>query len=118
MPSIVLKISCAPGPHSRLSAAIEENYMSRLRVRIELNRGGVGVPLDKLASVVQQSQSFFRMLGDDVHIDQSQGDWLGFDFDHESLNFTAEFVGPVTQEQVAAFHAAFDGTTPLRRATI
>jgi len=92
--------------------------MSRLRVRIELNRGGVGVPLDKLASVVQQAQSFFRMLGDDVHIDQSQGDWLGFDFDHESLNFTAEFVGAVTQEQVAAFHAAFDGTTPLRRATI
>src|SRR5690349_18814059 len=92
--------------------------MSRLRIRIELNRGGVGVPLDKLASVVQQAQSFFRMLGDDVHIDQSQGDWLGFDFDHESLNFTAEFVGAVTQEQVDAFHAAFDGTTPLRRATI
>jgi hypothetical protein len=58
------------------------------------------------------------MLGDDVHIDQSQGDWLGFDFDHESLNFTAEFVGPVTHDQVAEFHAAFDGTTPLRRATI
>jgi len=56
--------------------------MSRLRVRIELNRGGVGVPLEKLASVVQQAQSFFRMLGDDVHIDQSQGEWLGFDFDH------------------------------------
>jgi hypothetical protein len=92
--------------------------MPRLRVRIELNRGGVGVPLEKLASVVQQAQSFFRMLGDDVHIDQSQGDWLGFDFDHESLNFTAEFVGAVTQEQVAAFHSAFDGTTPLRRATI
>jgi hypothetical protein len=92
--------------------------MSRLRVRIELNRGGVGVPLEKLASVVQQAQSFFRMLGDDVHIDQSQGEWLGFDFDHESLNFTAEFVGPVTQEQVAAFHSAFDGTTGLRRATI
>jgi hypothetical protein len=92
--------------------------MSRLRVRIELNRGGVGVPLDKLASVVQQAQSFFRMLGDDVHIDQSPGDWLGFEFDHESLNFTAEFVGAVTPEQVAEFHAAFDGTTPLRRATI
>ena len=92
--------------------------MSRLRVRIELNRGGVGVPLEKLASVVQQAQAFFRMLGEDVHIDQRQGDWLGFDFDHESLNFTAEFVGPVTADQVAEFHAAFDGTTPLRRDTI
>ncbi len=92
--------------------------MSRLRVRIELNRGGMGVPLEKLASVVQQAQSFFRMLGDDVHIDQNQGEWLGFDFDHESLNFTAEFVGPVSQDQVTAFHSAFDGTTGLRRATI
>jgi hypothetical protein len=58
------------------------------------------------------------MLGDDIYIDQAQGDWLGFDFDHESLNFTAEFVGPVTAEQVRDFNAAFDGTTSLRRATI
>jgi len=92
--------------------------MARLRIRIELNRGGVGVPLQKLASVVAESQQFFRMLGEDTHIDQQSGEWLGFDFDHESLNFTAEFVGPVTSEQVTAFYAAFDGTTSLRRATI
>src|SRR5579862_4353570 len=92
--------------------------MARLRIRIELNRGGVGVPLQKLASVVAESQQFFRMLGEDTQIDQQSGEWLGFDFDHESLNFTAEFVGPVTSEQVTAFYAAFDGTTSLRRATI
>ncbi len=92
--------------------------MARLRIRIELNRGGVGVPLHKLASVVDQAQKFFHMLAEDVHVDQSKGEWLGFDFDHESLNFTAEFVGPVTSEQVTAFHAAFDGTTSLRRTTI
>lgn len=92
--------------------------MARLRIRIELNRGGVGVPLHKLASVVDEAQKFFYLLTEDVHIDQSQGEWLGFDFGNESLNFTAEFVGPVTAAQVAAFHAAFDGTTSLRRATI
>ena len=92
--------------------------MSRLRIRIELNRGGVGVPLHKLASVVEEAQKFFCLLTEDVQIDQSKGEWLGFDFGNESLNFTAEFVGPVTAEQVAAFHAAFDGTTSLRRATI
>lgn len=92
--------------------------MSRLRIRIELNRGGVGVPLHKLASVVEESQKFFCLLTEDVQIDQSKGEWLGFDFGNESLNFTAEFVGPVTAEQVTAFHAAFDGTTSLRRATI
>jgi hypothetical protein len=92
--------------------------MARLRIRIELNRGGVGVPLHKLASVVDEAQKFFHLLTEDVQIDQSNGEWLGFDFGNESLNFTAEFVGPVTPEQVAAFHAAFDGTTSLRRTTI
>src|SRR5579872_6342035 len=92
--------------------------MARLRIRIELNRGGIGVPLDKLASVVDEARKFFCLLAEDIHIDQSQGDWLGFDFGNESLNFTAEFIGPVTAEQVSAFHAAFDGTTSLRRTTI
>jgi hypothetical protein len=92
--------------------------MARLRIRIELNRGGVGVPLHKLASVVDEAQKFFYLLAEDIHVDQSKGEWLGFDFGNESLNFTAEYVGPVTAEQVAAFHAAFDGTTSLRRTTI
>ncbi len=92
--------------------------MARLRIRIELNRGGVGVPLQKLASIVAEAQKFFQMLGEDIRIDQNQGEWLGFDFDHEYLNFTAEFVGRVTAEQVSDFNAAFDGTTSLRRATI
>jgi len=92
--------------------------VARLRVRIELNRGGVGVPLHKLASVVQESQRFFHMLAQDVHIERDRGEWLAFDFDHESLNFTAEYVGPVTAGQVRAFCAAFDGITSLRRATI
>jgi len=92
--------------------------MARLRIRIELNRGGVGVPLHKLASVVDEAQKFFYLLAEDIHVDQSKGEWLGFDFGNESLNFTAEYVGPVTTEQVTAFHAAFDGTTSLRRTTI
>ena len=92
--------------------------MARLRVRIELNRGGVGVPMHKLASVVQESQRFFQMLAQDVHIEKERGEWLASDFDHESLNFTAEYVGPVSAEQVRAFCAAFDGITALKRATI
>jgi uncharacterized protein DUF4115 len=92
--------------------------MARLRVRIELNRGGVGVPLHKLASVVHEAQRFFEMLAEDVHIAQDRGEWLGFDFDNESLNFTAEFVGPVSPDQAQSFYAAFDGITSLRRATI
>ena len=85
---------------------------------MELNRGGVGVPLHKLASVVDEAQKFFRMLGEDVHIDTGSGVWLGCDFDSKSLNFTAEYVGPVEPARVREFYAAFDGVTQLRRATI
>lgn len=92
--------------------------MARLRIRMELSGGGAGVPLHKLSSVIAESQKFLNLLTGDVQIDQQRGEWLGFDFDRESLNFTAEYVGPVTAEQLAAFNAAFDGTTSLRRDTI
>ncbi|HEV2200756.1 MAG TPA: RodZ domain-containing protein [Bryobacteraceae bacterium] len=92
--------------------------MARLRIRVELSRGGVGVPLHKLASVIAESQKFLNLLTEDVRIDKQRGEWLGFDFDRESLNFTAEYVGAVTPQQVEAFNAAFDGTTSLRRDTI
>lgn len=92
--------------------------MARLRIRVELSRGGVGVPLHKLASVIAASQKFLTFLAEDVRIDKQRGEWLAFDFDRESLNFTAEYVGAVTPHQVEAFNAAFDGTTSLRRDTI
>ncbi|MGB6947347.1 MAG: TonB family protein [Bryobacteraceae bacterium] len=92
--------------------------MARLRVRIELNRRMSGVPLDKMASVVEETRKFFFLLAEDVHIDAERGEWLASDFDAESLNFTAEYAGPVSPEQVQAFGAAFSGATSLRRATI
>jgi hypothetical protein len=92
--------------------------MARLRIRVELNRGGIGVPLHKLSSVVYEAEKFFQMLAEDVRIEKNRGEWLAFDFDNESLNFTAEYVGPASPDQVRDFAAAFDGTTSLRRATI
>jgi TonB family protein len=92
--------------------------MSRLRVRLELNRRSAGVPLEKLASVVEETRRFFHLLAEDVHMDAEHGEWVASDFDPESLNFTAEYSGAVTAEQVHAFGAAFAGATSLRRSTI
>jgi hypothetical protein len=92
--------------------------MARLRIRIELNRRMSGVPLDKMASVVEETRKFFHLLSEDVHIEADRGEWLASDFDAESLNFTAEYGGPVSAEQVQAFGAAFGGATSLRRSTI
>ncbi len=92
--------------------------MARLRVRIELNRRMVGVPLEKMASVVQETHKFFHLLSEDVHIQSDRGEWMASDFDAESLNFTAEYAGAVSTEQAHAFGAAFAGATSLRKTTI
>ncbi len=92
--------------------------MNRLRVRVELNRRKAGVPMEELVSVVDETQKFFRLLAEDVQIEGGRGEWLASDFDPESLNFTAEYEGLTSAEQVRAFGSAFSGTTSLRRETI
>lgn len=91
--------------------------MTRLRIRIALNKGRVGVPLRKLASVAAEAGTFFRMLCEDVGIEPEAGDWLATDFIDNSLEFTAEFVGRVTASQIRDFYAALDGLVPIRAAT-
>ena len=92
--------------------------MTRLRVRVELNRRKAGVPMEELVSVVEETRKFFHLLAEDVEIPADRGEWLASNFDPESLNFTAEFHGPASAEQIHAFGSAFGGATSLRRETI
>ncbi len=92
--------------------------MNRLRVRVELNRRKTGVPLEELVSVVDETRKFFHLLAEDVEIPVDRGEWQASNFDPESLNFTAEYNGPASSEQIRAFSSAFGGATSLRRETI
>ena len=92
--------------------------MNRLRVRVELNRRGTGVPMQELVSVVEETRKFFHLLAEDVEIPVDRGEWQASHFDPESLNFTAEYNGPASAEQIHAFGLAFAGATSLRRETI
>lgn len=74
--------------------------------------------MEKLVSVVDEARKFFQLLAEDVQIEAGHGEWVASDFDTASLNFTAEYSGAVTADQVRAFAAAFAGATSLRRATI
>ena len=89
--------------------------MTRLRVRVELNRRKSGVPMEEMVSVVEETRKFFHLLAEDVEIPADRGEWLASNFDPESLNFTAEFNGPASTEQIRAFGSAFGGATSLRR---
>jgi outer membrane biosynthesis protein TonB len=92
--------------------------MNRLRIRVELNRRKAGVPMQAMVSVVEETHKFFQLLAKDVAIEADRGEWHASNFDPESLNFTAEFDGPASAEQIRAFGSAFGGATSLRRDTI
>lgn len=86
--------------------------MSQLRLRIELNKGGLGISMDKLANITEETAKFLKMLIRDVDRD-IMGSWIATDFANNSVDFTAELVGQVTPEQVQACkHAMIKTMSP------
>lgn len=83
--------------------------MSDLRLRIELNKGGIGISFHKLAEISVEAEKFLRMIISDV--DRTiTGTWIAKDFDNNSVDFTAEFSGNITQEQAVLCSNALDAT--------
>lgn len=73
--------------------------MAHLRLRIELNKGGLGISMDKLAEITAETERFLRMIIEDVNR-QIVGSWIARDFENNSVDFTAAYVGQITPEQV------------------
>ncbi len=65
--------------------------MSQLRLRIELNKGGHGISMDKLAEITTETERFLRMIVEDVS-KQATGKWIAKDFENNSVDFTAAYV--------------------------
>jgi len=86
--------------------------MARIRLRIELNKGRLGIPLHKLALVVTETEKFLRMLGQDARLESGSGQWLGLDFSNGSLAYTAEYAAEVDVKEEHRFTSEFDN---LRR---
>jgi hypothetical protein len=74
--------------------------MTLLRVRVEMNKGGVGVSLRKLAKISLEYEKFLRSFSHDLHLDLNNGDWVAKDFENSSVEYVAEYVGPVHIEVV------------------
>ena len=83
--------------------------MSDLRLRIELNKGGIGISFHKLAEISVEAEKFLRMIVADVDR-RITGTWIAKDFDNNSVDFTAEFSGNITQEQAVLCSNALDAT--------
>lgn len=79
--------------------------MAQLRLRIELNKGGLGISMEKLAKITEETATFLRMVVKDV-VRDALGNWIARDFDNNSVDFTAEFVGTMTSDQIQACNHA------------
>jgi hypothetical protein len=78
--------------------------MARLRVRVELNKGRIGIPLAKLASVVDEIHRFFGKICEDVNVEASVEDWLALHFEEGSLAFDIENPSAVDDSSVTTFN--------------
>ena len=88
--------------------------MATLRVRLEINKGRVGVPLVKLARVSEEFEKFLRMLGEDVGIESSIGDWIAIRIKDGSFECDAELAGRATTENlIASFNQSFEEISAL-----
>ncbi|HVF57255.1 MAG TPA: hypothetical protein VM934_13960 [Pyrinomonadaceae bacterium] len=84
--------------------------------------------MDKLAQITAETERFLRMIVEDVNR-QITGSWIAKDFDNNSVDFTASYVGSISPEQVQACNHALAQTiredtdfdhfgTQIRRATL
>ncbi|WP_395642395.1 hypothetical protein [Rudaea sp.] len=75
--------------------------MSTLRLRIELNKGRIGMPLHKLAQVCQETTRFLDMLCEDIGLSAPKSGWLAEEFENASVDFDVRHPD-IISEQLAA----------------
>lgn len=83
--------------------------MSDLRLRIELNKGGEGISFHKLAQISVEADLFLKMIIQDVD-KRITGNWIAKDFVNASVDFTTEFSGNISKEQVVLCQRALEAT--------
>jgi hypothetical protein len=79
--------------------------MARIRLKIELNPGGIGVRLDKLAKISEQMEKFLRSLAADCGALVAMGDFLAKDFYDGSFGSVVEYVKSVEHGTAIKFNS-------------
>ncbi len=78
--------------------------MTRIRLKIELNPGGVGVRLDKLAKISTEVEKFIRLLASDAGVTPQPGELLARDFYEGSFGSVIEYVHNVEPSAAVKFN--------------
>lgn len=73
--------------------------MAELKIKVELEKGRVGVHLDLLAKVATEARKFLDMFARDV--DLGDGDWIANRFTNNSVAYDANFIGETGSMEIA-----------------
>ena len=82
--------------------------MAQVKVRIELNKGRKGAPLEKLGDVSRQFDRFLRSLAVDLKLDVKRDEWLAVNFRNGSISWDAALQTDVTDAQVRHFNQCLE----------
>ncbi|WP_148300518.1 hypothetical protein [Holophaga foetida] len=74
--------------------------MSELKIRIELNKGGVGMPLEKLVVRADHLVRFLNAVVADLGLQKGQAAWLAEDFANGSVDFDCRLSGEISPQVV------------------
>lgn len=79
--------------------------MTRLRIKLELNPGGDGIRLDKLANISGELEKFLRNLAVDCGVTSDPGEWVAREFYDGSMGAVVEHVRTVDPAAAVKFNA-------------
>lgn len=82
--------------------------MANLRVRIVINKGREGAPLDKLGQIASEAERFLRLLAEDVGLTIPKGEWLAENFANGSVYFDAVHAAEYEWSQISTFNRGLD----------
>lgn len=77
-----------------------EQAMAELRIRVELNKGRVGMPLNKLVAVSSEILKFLSMIVQDLRLATSESVWLAERFENNSVDFDCRFAAALDEQAV------------------
>jgi hypothetical protein len=95
--------------NNRLASAGDDEVglgMRHVRIRVELNKGRVGMPLDKMAAIARDTVDFLGSLTRDLGLEEPAHAWLAERFDNGSVDFDCRFAVPLEEARGLGLRSA------------
>lgn len=85
--------------------------MAQIKLRIEMNKGRTGAPLEKLGDIARQIEKFLRALSADLNLEVKKGEWLAVNFKNGSVSYDAAFQNEVSESTFRHFNRCVEFIT-------